>query len=39
MIRQLLPLVRFDSYHILADATGVPDLFQRIKPTLLGLLP
>ncbi|MDQ4046067.1 MAG: hypothetical protein M3127_01685 [Actinomycetota bacterium] len=39
MIRQLLPLLRFDGYHILADATGVPDLFQRIKPTLLGLLP
>ena len=39
MVRQLLPLVRFDGYHILADATGVPDLFQRIKPTLLGLLP
>ena len=39
MIRQLLPLVRFDGYHILADATGVPDLFQRIKPTLLSLLP
>ena len=39
MVRQLLPLVRFDGYHILADATGVPDLFQRIKPTLLALLP
>jgi putative peptide zinc metalloprotease protein len=39
MVRQLLPLVRFDGYHILADATGVPDLFQRIKPVLLGLLP
>ncbi|WP_244250857.1 hypothetical protein [Arthrobacter crystallopoietes] len=39
MVRQLLPLIRFDGYHILADATGVPDLFQRIKPTLLGLLP
>ena len=39
MVRQLLPLVRFDGYHILADVTGVPDLFQRIKPTLLGLLP
>ncbi|CCQ44913.1 tat (twin-arginine translocation) pathway signal sequence domain protein [Pseudarthrobacter siccitolerans] len=39
MVRQLLPLVRFDGYHILADAAGVPDLFQRIKPTLLGLLP
>ncbi|MDP9694822.1 UNVERIFIED_ORG: putative peptide zinc metalloprotease protein [Arthrobacter globiformis] len=39
MVRQLLPLVRFDGYHILADATGVPDLFQRIRPTLLGMLP
>ncbi|MGP0222045.1 hypothetical protein [Paenarthrobacter sp. NCHU4564] len=39
MVRQLLPLLRFDGYHILADATGVPDLFHRIKPTLLALLP
>ena len=39
MVQQLLPLVRFDGYHVLADVTGVPDLFQRIKPTLLGLLP
>ncbi|HET7326768.1 MAG TPA: hypothetical protein VFJ14_05710 [Nocardioidaceae bacterium] len=39
MIRQLTPLVRFDGYHVLADLTGVPDLFQRIGPTLRGLLP
>ena len=39
MIRQLTPLVRFDGYHVLADLTGVPDLFHRIKPTLLGVLP
>jgi putative peptide zinc metalloprotease protein len=39
MVRQLLPLVRFDGYHVLADLTGVPDLFQRIGPTLVGLLP
>jgi putative peptide zinc metalloprotease protein len=39
MVRQLMPLVRFDGYHVLADATGVPDLFQRIKPTLLALIP
>jgi putative peptide zinc metalloprotease protein len=39
MVRQLLPLVRFDGYHILADLTGVPDLFARIRPTLAGLLP
>src|SRR4051794_21152339 len=39
MVRQLTPLVRFDGYHVLADVTGVPDLFHRIRPTLLGLLP
>ncbi len=39
MVRQLTPLVRFDGYHVLADVTGVPDLFQRIRPTLLGVLP
>jgi putative peptide zinc metalloprotease protein len=39
MIRQLGPMVRFDGYHVLADITGVPDLYSRIKPTLLGALP
>ena len=39
MLRQLTPLVRFDGYHVLADLTGVPDLFHRIGPTLRGLLP
>ena len=39
MIRQLTPLVRFDGYHVLADLTGVPDLFPRIGPTLLSLWP
>ncbi|MDQ2635986.1 MAG: hypothetical protein M3Y83_03805, partial [Actinomycetota bacterium] len=39
MVRQLTPLVRFDGYHVLADLTGVPDLYGRIKPTLLGMLP
>ena len=39
MVRQLAPVVRFDGYHVLADLTGVPDLFHHIKPTLLGLLP
>jgi putative peptide zinc metalloprotease protein len=32
-------MVRFDGYHVLADVTGVPDLYSRIKPTLLGILP
>lgn len=39
MIRQLPPLLRFDGYHVLADLTGVPDLFHRIGPTLAGLWP
>lgn len=39
MVHQLLPLLRFDGYHLLADLTGVPDLYQRIKPTLAGILP
>jgi putative peptide zinc metalloprotease protein len=39
MLRQLPPMLRFDGYHLLADITGVPDLFHRIKPTLKGLLP
>jgi putative peptide zinc metalloprotease protein len=39
MLRQLAPFVRFDGYHILADVTGVPDLYSHIKPTMLGLLP
>jgi putative peptide zinc metalloprotease protein len=39
MLHQLVPFVRFDGYHILADLTGVPDLFSHIKPTLLHMLP
>lgn len=39
MIRQLLPLLRFDGYHVLADLTGVPDLYSRIGPVMTGLLP
>ena len=39
MARQLAPLVRFDGYHVLADLVGVPDLFARVKPVLIGLLP
>ncbi|HJV09409.1 MAG TPA: hypothetical protein VJ653_06995, partial [Acidimicrobiales bacterium] len=39
MVHQLLPFVRMDGYHILSDLVGVPDLFARIKPTLLGFIP
>lgn len=36
---QLLPFLRLDGYYVLADATGVPDLFSRIKPILVSALP
>ena len=39
MTHQLMPFVRMDGYYILADLTGVPDLFARIKPTLLSAVP
>lgn len=39
VIQQMLPLLRMDGYYILADLTGVPDLFMRIRPTLASLIP
>src|SRR4051794_6152607 len=39
MVKQLSPVIRADGYHILADATGVPDLFAHLGPTLRRLLP
>ena len=39
MVKQLSPVIRADGYHILSDATGVPDLFAHITPTLRRLLP
>ena len=36
---QLLPILRLDGYYVLADATGVPDLFSRIGPILTSALP
>jgi putative peptide zinc metalloprotease protein len=39
IVHQLLPVVRLDGYYIVADLTGVPDLFARIKPILQSLLP
>jgi putative peptide zinc metalloprotease protein len=38
MVRQLVPVVRFDGYHVLADLVGVPDLFRHLKPTLLSAI-
>jgi putative peptide zinc metalloprotease protein len=39
MIKQLSPIIRADGYHILSDATGVPDLYSHMGPTLRRLLP
>jgi putative peptide zinc metalloprotease protein len=39
MVRNLSPVIRADGYHILSDATGVPDLYAHIGPTLRRLLP
>src|ERR1041385_5076461 len=29
MVKQLSPVIRADGYHILADATGIPDLYSH----------
>ena len=39
IVHQLLPVVRLDGYYIVADLTGVPDLFNRIGPILRSLVP
>ena len=39
MIHQFLPFLRLDGYYMIADLTGVPDIFARMKPVLLSLLP
>src|SRR3954468_10762536 len=39
IVKNLSPVIRSDGYHILADATGVPDLYAHIGPTLRRLLP
>ncbi|MEW2134179.1 hypothetical protein [Streptomyces sp. NPDC005435] len=39
VLEQLMPVVRLDGYYILGDLAGVPDLFGRIKPVLLDMVP
>ena len=36
---QFLPMVRLDGYYILSDLIGVPDLFSRMGPVLVSLIP
>ncbi|WP_261994726.1 hypothetical protein [Streptomyces sp. ME109] len=39
ILEQLMPALRLDGYYILGDLAGVPDLFGKVKPILLSLLP
>ena len=39
IVHQLMPFVRLDGYYIVADLTGVPDLFMRTKAILRSVLP
>ncbi|MGH7202891.1 MAG: hypothetical protein ACREHC_00425 [Candidatus Levyibacteriota bacterium] len=39
ILQQLLPFLRLDGYFIVSDLVGVPNLFARIKPILLSLIP
>jgi putative peptide zinc metalloprotease protein len=39
MLQQFLPFLRLDGYYVVADLTGIPDLFARIKPTLKSAMP
>src|SRR3712207_1891200 len=39
IVKNLSPVFRADGYHILSDATGVPDLYAHMGPTLRRLLP
>ncbi|MFF9410505.1 hypothetical protein ACF1B0_34010 [Streptomyces anandii] len=39
ILEQLMPAVRLDGYYILGDLAGVPDLYGKVKPILLSLLP
>jgi putative peptide zinc metalloprotease protein len=36
---QFLPSIRLDGYYILSDLVGVPDLFDRMGPTVRSLVP
>jgi outer membrane lipoprotein-sorting protein len=39
MVRQFIPFVRLDGYWLLADLTGIPDLFSMMRPFVLSLIP
>jgi putative peptide zinc metalloprotease protein len=39
ILEQLMPAVRLDGYYILGDLAGVPDLYGKIKPILVSMIP
>ncbi|MFI1565090.1 hypothetical protein ACH4ZX_18895 [Streptomyces sp. NPDC020490] len=39
VLEQLMPAVRLDGYYILGDLAGVPDLYGKVKPILLSMVP
>ncbi|MBB4790006.1 zinc metalloprotease [Streptomyces nodosus] len=39
VLEQLMPAVRLDGYYILGDLAGVPDLYSKVRPILLSMLP
>jgi putative peptide zinc metalloprotease protein len=39
IVKNLSPVIRSDGYHILADTTGIPDLYAHLGPTIKRLLP
>ncbi|MFF7386246.1 hypothetical protein [Streptomyces griseoluteus] len=39
ILEQLMPAVRLDGYYILGDLAGIPDLYGKIRPILLSLVP
>ncbi|MFF4541949.1 hypothetical protein [Streptomyces aureus] len=39
VLEQLMPAVRLDGYYILGDLAGIPDLYGKVKPILLSMLP
>nr|WP_223281098.1 hypothetical protein [Streptomyces sp. San01] len=39
ILEQLMPAVRLDGYYILGDLAGIPDLYGKIRPILLSMLP
>jgi putative peptide zinc metalloprotease protein len=39
IVEQFIPFIRLDGYWVISDLIGIPDLFGRIRPILLSVLP